>query len=491
MTWEPFARIFAGFDGAYGTYQTTSEPGQNGKLEMIGAVTRRGAVTAEMWERHLGGSHPLAIIPIDREQRARWGAIDIDLYGIDHLELIRKIRALNLPLVVCKSKSGGAHAYLFLKRADSASAVRAQLAEWGEMLGYARTEVFPKQAQVDWDAGDLGSHLNLPYFGGSRTKRYAYDDEGKALTLDGFIRVVEERATTLQGISEEAREARRLRQAAPSANPEDDGPPCLQALYRDGFPEGSRHDGLFAIGTWAKKAFPERWEEVLDQYHERYFHPPKPGDLTDVKRSLSKKDYGYKCKQPPIVSHCNRTLCMQRRHGVCSREGVPYPDLTKVASEPPIYFLSIGNEHRVRLTSGQLMAYPLVRKKALEVMNQMPPMMKPLAWEQILSDLLEVVTVVPSLAPSEEALARQAFMDYVRRGRRRVNGAEVNFQAAAWSPLIDGRTIYLNWSRFVADYQKRARTSHGVLVALATMLRVEATEHPQVQKITLDEDVAS
>lgn len=30
-----------------------------------------------------------------------------------------------------------------------------------------------------------------------------------------------------------------------------DGPPCLQALMRQGFPEGTRNNGLFNIGVYS------------------------------------------------------------------------------------------------------------------------------------------------------------------------------------------------------------------------------------------------
>jgi len=43
------------------------------------------------------------------------GCIDIDTYPFDHLSLIKKIREEQLPLIVFRSKSGGAHVYCFIK----------------------------------------------------------------------------------------------------------------------------------------------------------------------------------------------------------------------------------------------------------------------------------------------------------------------------------------------------------------------------------------
>ena len=60
------------------------------------------------------GTENLGIIPINDNSECRWGCIDIDSYaGFDHKKLINKIKNLNLPLIVCRSKSGGAHVFLF------------------------------------------------------------------------------------------------------------------------------------------------------------------------------------------------------------------------------------------------------------------------------------------------------------------------------------------------------------------------------------------
>ena len=45
----------------------------------------------------------------------KWAAIDIDVNDIDHTGLEEKVVELELPLVVYRSKSGGAHCYLFLE----------------------------------------------------------------------------------------------------------------------------------------------------------------------------------------------------------------------------------------------------------------------------------------------------------------------------------------------------------------------------------------
>ena len=109
-----FKAIFSGLDIAYGTYIIKKERG-DGKQAGQATVVRKPP-TDDLWEKHLAGVEPsLGIIPIRADNSCIWGCIDIDQYPIDHKGLVEKIEGLNLPLVVCRSKSGGAHCFLFTK----------------------------------------------------------------------------------------------------------------------------------------------------------------------------------------------------------------------------------------------------------------------------------------------------------------------------------------------------------------------------------------
>ena len=111
---DKFKSIFLGLEIAYGQYQP-GERGENGKQKGKAYIVR-GIVTDDLWSNHLEGKGPaLGIIPITKDNSCRWGCIDIDEYNFDHLSLIKSIRKLNFPLIVCRSKSGGAHVFLFTK----------------------------------------------------------------------------------------------------------------------------------------------------------------------------------------------------------------------------------------------------------------------------------------------------------------------------------------------------------------------------------------
>jgi len=109
-----FKAIFAGLDIAYGTYKI--EGSRHDGKQAGKAVVVRKPPTDDLWEKHLNGVEPsLGIIPIRADNTCTWGCIDIDQYPLDHKGLIAKVRRLELPLVVCRSKSGGAHVFLFTK----------------------------------------------------------------------------------------------------------------------------------------------------------------------------------------------------------------------------------------------------------------------------------------------------------------------------------------------------------------------------------------
>jgi hypothetical protein len=58
----------------------------------------------------------IGIVPIRDDATCVWGAIDIDLDKEPNLTVLAKqVHKLELPLIVCRSKSGGAHLYLFCR----------------------------------------------------------------------------------------------------------------------------------------------------------------------------------------------------------------------------------------------------------------------------------------------------------------------------------------------------------------------------------------
>ena len=182
---KKFKSIFYGLDRAYGQYKSDGQL-VNGKASGQ-AFIKKAPVTDQLWIDHIEGKDPsLGIIPIRDDSKCIWGCIDIDTYPLDHKKIVRKIRELELPVVMCRSKSGGAHVFLFTKEPVQAKLMRDKLQEWAGELGYANCEIFPKQIEIKADRGDTGNFLNLPYHGGDDSMRHGFSDDGNASSLDAI-----------------------------------------------------------------------------------------------------------------------------------------------------------------------------------------------------------------------------------------------------------------------------------------------------------------
>ena len=390
-----FKAIFEGLDIAYGTYRIESSRGdgkQAGK-----AVVVRKPPTDDLWQKHLEGFDPsLGIIPIRANNTCIWGCVDIDQYPLDHAGLVTKIRSLELPLVVCRSKSGGAHAFLFVKEPIPAAEMQRFLKACAALLGEAGREIFPKQAEILVERGDTGNFLNLPYFGGDQTMRYGVHDDGSAATLEEFYGLYDKWVQDPDlKFPEEPKEP---------DHPIKDGPPCLQALCAQGVPEGTRNNALFNIGIYLKKLHPVHWDDAMVEHNMKYVSPPLPNNEVQILvKQLGKKDYRYKCRDAPLNSFCNSGLCRTRKHGI----GANGPDapqmssLSKYNSEPPLWFLDI-NGKRIELDTESLFSQMAFQKSCVEKLNLLPPTLRKQDWEQMLNALLKEMVETEQITQASE-----------------------------------------------------------------------------------------
>lgn len=390
-------RRFAGLTRAHGTYALGSDLKADAKGKLTGPRrTVQEPVTAELWAKHLAGTYAIGVVPIREDSRASFGAIDIDVYdGLDLPALNRKVRGLGLPLIICRTKSGGAHLYLFLDEPAPAELVRGRLVEWAIALGYAGVEVFPKQVRLaredDPVEAATGNWINMPYAQAKRTLRYALDPEtGEALSAEAFLDLADREA--LPGAAElEAVEVA-----------EDDvdelfrgGPPCLQALAKGAGFGDWQNNALFNFAVYLRKRYgDEGWAEHVDQYNRRFLDPPvQSKDVVSVIKSVSKKKYSYMCKQDPICRACDRTACRGREHGVGGMPddaGVEFGPLTKIQFKPPVYIWEI-NKVRIELDSEALLNQRKLHKHILEELDVRAVMIKESTFSRIVSECLVTI----------------------------------------------------------------------------------------------------
>jgi hypothetical protein len=403
---DTFKNIFEGLKIAYGQYQK-GDRNENGKQTGKAFIVRKN-VSDDLWENHLQGKGPaLGIIPINEDNLCKWGCIDIDEYNFDHASLVQSIRRLKLPLIVCRSKSGGAHVFLFTKNFIPASQMQSTLKKMAKTLGYEGSEIFPKQTEILVDRGDTGNFLNLPYHNEMKGLRYAIKDNGEAASLSEFFEMY---SAYVQDKLEEVKiEQPKITEAFI------DGPPCLNRLAKDGFGEGARNNALFNIAVYYKQATPDTWEDELVKSNQKYMSPPL--NNTEVQmliKSVNRKGYDkYRCKDAPINSVCQSGLCRTKRFGVgYGEEEMPsLGSLTKYTSKPPQWFLDVG-ESRIELKSEQLYNPGMFALACLDQANLIIPVLKPKDWKQYY--LKPLMTNIQEVEPLESLDPRNEIMDLLQ-----------------------------------------------------------------------------
>ena len=371
---KSFYDIFEGSRRAHGVFNI-DQNGTGLKQQGVAKTIKTAGPTSENWRAHLDGKAGLGIIPINEDNQVRWGAIDIDTYSLDIPELVLKIQSFNLPLVVCRSKSGGAHVFCFVKEFIPAGDMQDKLRELAAGLGYGGVEIFPKQREVLVDRGDIGSWLNMPYFEGENSVRYGYNPKGVALSPEEFVAYVRSQTITHQEV---------LDLKVPEIDDIEGGPPCLKILLKQGFPEGTRNNGLFNVGVYLKQATPDKWENQIEEYNRKYVSPPLPAqEVLTLISTLKKKEYNYKCSDEPIRSYCDVQKCRTCKFGVGKGNTAPtFSSLSKLDSKPPLWFLSIDDK-RLELTTEKF------QRVCMETLNLMPPKTNERAWQSQIQSLMD------------------------------------------------------------------------------------------------------
>lgn len=437
---ELLLELYRGNDRAHGVFNVTKDRERDGKKQGYARVIQE-KTTAALWEAHLAGTAGLGIIPIKDNNKCHWGAIDIDVYNINHADIVKKLEKHGFPGIVCRSKSGGAHLYFFFSEEIEAIDLLPKLNEISSFLGHSGSEVFPKQTEILVERGDTGNFINMPYFAGENTVRYAVDGNGESIDLETFIKLAYEKRMTVDVFLSLATKGKKSDELLPH------GPPCLQHLCSQGFGEGGRNNALFSLGVYARMARKDDWEKEVQDYNVKYMKPPlSANEVAAIIKQLQKKDYFYKCDDQPIASFCNKDVCMTRKFGVGpGQRNNELSSLTKINGDPPIWLLNVDGK-RVELSTDALVAQAAFQKECVSQINKFPVSLPQRVWQQRMQTLLENLTIV-EVAP--DTTLRGAFEDLLFSfccDRARGTEKEEIFQGIAiW---MDGR-VYFQIKDFV------------------------------------------
>ncbi len=454
---EQFRRLFRGREDAHGEFEPLPDGGKRVR-------TVKSPATPELWENHLEGEGPfLGIIPIRTDGLCYFGAIDVDNHDVDDdidiVALDEAIRKQRIPLVACRSKSGGAHLYLFTKEPVPTKLIIQRLKSWAVLLGLSKkVEVFPKQTRAE-----VGNWINLPYYDAIKTNRYAVID-GKQADLGTFLAHASLNLVTqakLEGDDDEGDD-----------HPFQAGPPCLIQLHRIGLPAGGRNRALYNVALYFKISGVDDWKNLVKSYNEQKCEPPLDAYEVDTLINSVKEhdEYKYSCTEEPIASVCNQALCRRKRLGIGFwRQGdldASMPEITglvELRTDPPRYFLKIDGIN-VEIAPEEFMSYAKFKLVVMMAVGRIPPGMRQHEWEDRANVILAQRTTLE--APPDAGAFGQFMIllnDFLNLARPKGEGVKEDMTRAR--PFINDGRIYFR-SRDLLDFLARERfrdyTDHTV-----------------------------
>ena len=473
---QKFYELFRGLDRGHGHYDLSKSVNEGNKKKGR-AMFVTGPATVESWADHLAGKSGLGIVPIRDDSTVVWGAIDVDTYSIDLPALSKKLK--ETPLLVCRSKSGGAHIFCFASEPIPAKLMQERLSRAAAALGYGGVEIFPKQTELLAERGDIGNWLNMPYFGGEDSSRYCLID-GESVTPEFFIEAAYARRLS----AEDLRQFTLIDEAeAEALIPE--GPPCLQLLCRNGIGSGGRNNALYNVGVYLKMAHPDDWRSRLEDYNRRVVQPPlDAGEVLALIKSLDKKQYHYTCDREPLASHCDKRACVKRKYGVRGGDGdgggeVDFPmvgGLTKLETNPPVWFLDVEGRRMGPMATEDLQLQHRFQRLCMEQVNKMPPPLKPNKWVEMVNLLLATAQIVEM--PEEASEDGQIWFHLEKFCTGRAQCDEFDELQVSDKPFTDDSSglTFFKLTDFIA-YLERRRYKNVTPQQLAALLRERGAKH--------------
>lgn len=402
-----FKTLFQGLSRAHTTVKLLDqyeEKKSGGRKRKATVYWQHEDITEKHYSDHLTGECGLGITPVTDAGTCFFGVIDIDDYVWSENRLrniCHRIEQLKFPLMASRSKSGGVRLYAFCEESPAYLMIR-YLRVCAATLGFPKAEIFPKTENLVTDRKDVGHAITLPYFG---EDSLGFNAEGP-ISLTEFLRLALSKlckTTALQNI--------------PGLNLEgieefSDGPPCLQALSINGFPEGGRANGLFNVGVYLRLKHSENGPaRYLEEYHRKYISPElEPKEVKGLIKSLSKKEYWYRCKEEPIHSVCNRELCLTRKFGVSSGNGesnIQIDSITKLDTKPPLWLFRMNNRSIEMETEDFASLQPFI-KICIEHLHLIPNVTATRLKHMIQSAMSKGIEVIE--APPDASLAGQCLL---------------------------------------------------------------------------------
>lgn len=486
---DPASRLMALFTG------NTRSSGRY-DLKRDRAFTEAAPALLEDFIAHIQGVIGVGVVPIQDDDTCQFAVLDVDNHDSDEdiplHPFAEKIAVLKLPLVACRSKSGGIHAYLFLDKPVSCQRVRVMMTQFAIQLGVAGCEVFPKQGKLSTTnegKKQQGNWINLPYFDADKTMRYAVIGD-KRLSLLEFLDYVEKNR-----VGEASLKAQAL-----SEHP--DAPPCVQRMYANGVAQGHRNEGLYAVGVYQRKRNPDDYKAKTFEANQTIFS--RALGRAEAERTINsagKADYGYRCNEEPCRSLCDRGVCLTRKYGITpvdaeridTVDALPeFTDLTKFESDPVKWEFRVGGVKITNISTDELLDWRAIRSLIAARLTKGVPLIKTPEWERILFPMMKEARIIET--PDDASIAglmRERLREFAGKTNLLNKGQDKEERKALLRGLpvvqeIDGtRCVVFRQQDFV-NYLKRTKSEEMKGVNLWMAVKELGVRHGRIRIGTTD-----
>lgn len=470
---ERFATLFGGYERHH--YHFVPQGQERGKIVGKYVTVRDQGPTIDLWERHLAGEYGLQVIPLREDCTVLWGCLDIDDRSVDISAFEQRVISAKFPLVICRSKSGGIHAYLFLEEPAPGADVLDLLCGWAQVLQCGSCEVFPKQT-VRLSDLDIGSAVNMPYHGGDGTTRYAIRG-GKKLSPREFLDYAASVTVSMSSLNKTAVDE-------PASTLFPDGPPCLQHLeMHGGFPEGTRNEGMYNVAVYAaKRGETGKIDAIMQAANVHLCNPPlQMSEIMAIIKGATRKDYEYKCKSPPICDHCNRRVCTQREYGVGEGSGVgggrsSWPAIEEVTLQmshdlgEEMWFVTVAGQRLGPLRTDDITSQAAFRKILGVHLAVYPTKMPENRYDKIIGRIMkEADRLPPEDTLSEEAQFNFFLSRFLCQRSRATTAADIRSGYPYYSEAEE--MIYFHSEALIQFFKQHRLSISSKKTWIYTMLR--------------------
>lgn len=396
-----FYLLFRGNDNAYGT----TEVGEivDGKAKSSSKLVYDTPSQAVII-RHLNGEQSIGISPIDDNSECYFGAIDIDDYDYDIMDIVDAIEDFHLPLCPCFSKSKKLHIYVFFT--DPAPAEKVQeLLQWYATAFFCKpkTEIFPKQASTT-NNNKFYSWINLPYF-----KADDVDNHRKMIGKGGTLYSLEKAVKYMMYRRKSIEEHFEFLKTIPF----NDAPPCVLSgiLLRDIGP-GQRNNWLFSVGVYLRLKDENCDLNVeLTAVNKSLKDPIGDDELQNtILKGFQRKSYFYMCS---ALERCNKSLCKKSVYGIESKEstGLDYGELTQVMTDPPYYEWLVNGQKLIFYSETEMLQQTRFRALCMRQLHLVPRRVKDDRWSAILTRACENIVVIEQTMDEYDFTTGSTFLD--------------------------------------------------------------------------------